>query len=219
MNFIDWGIIPYSTAYEKQKELFEQALNAKSNNQKVNNTLIFCEHPHVITVGKNGKFSNLLYSENILKDKGVSLFHINRGGDVTYHGPGQLVVYPIFNLESFQLGLKSYIHLLEEVIIRLLAGYGIKSERLEGASGVWLDTDNPQKARKICAIGVKTSRYVTMHGLALNINTDLNYFRLINPCGFIDKGVTSMQIELGKEIDLNVVKKQLLEIFKDIFQQ
>jgi len=218
-HFIDWSITPYSAAYEKQTELFEQALNTKSNNQKVDNTLIFCEHPHVVTVGKNGKFSNLLYSENILKEKGVSLFHINRGGDVTYHGPGQLVVYPIFDLESFRLGLKSYIHLLEETIIRLLAGYGIKSERLEGASGVWLDTDNPQKARKICAIGVKTSRYVTMHGLALNINTDLNYFRLINPCGFIDKGVTSMQIESGKEIDLNVVKKQLLEIFKDVFSQ
>ena len=216
-HFTDWGLIPYSIAYEKQKELFEQALNAKSTGEKVNNTLIFCEHPHVITVGKNGKFSNLLLSENHLKEQGVSLFHINRGGDVTYHGPGQLVVYPIFDLESFHLGLKSYIHLLEEVIIRLLADYGIKAERLEGASGVWLDTSNPQKTRKICAIGVKTSRYVTMHGLALNINTDLNYFRFINPCGFIDKGVTSMQIELGKEIDLNDIKKHLLEIFKDLF--
>ncbi len=211
-HFTDWGLIPYATAYEKQKELFEQALQAKSSGQKVNNTLIFCEHPHVITVGKNGKFSNLLYPENSLKEQGVSLFHIDRGGDITYHGPGQLVVYPIFDLDSFHLGLKSYIHLLEESIIRLLACYNIQAERLEGATGVWLDTNQPQKARKISAIGVRTSRYVTMHGLALNINTDLNYFRLINPCGFIDKGVTSMQKESGKEIDINIVKKQLLDI-------
>ena len=217
MDFMEWGLIPYSIAYEKQKELFEQALYAKSINQKVNNSLIFCEHPHVITVGKNGKFSNLLYPENILKEKGVSLFHIDRGGDITYHGPGQLVVYPIFDLDAFHLGLKSYIHLLEEAIIRLLNIYGIKAERLEGATGVWLDTDKPQKVRKICAIGVKTSRFITMHGLALNINTDLNYFRLINPCGFIDKGVTSMQIELGKEMDINIAQKHLWEIFKDIF--
>ena len=216
-HFTDWGLIPYSTAYEKQKELFEQLLEAKSGNQTIHNTLIFCEHPPVITIGKNGKFSNLLYPENILKEKGVSLFRTDRGGDVTYHGPGQLVVYPIFDLDSFHLGLKSYIHLLEEAVIRLLAGYGIKAERMEGATGVWLDADKPQKTRKICAIGVKTSRYVTMHGLALNINTGLNYFHLINPCGFIDKGVTSMQMELGKEIDLKAVKKQLLEIFEDIF--
>ena len=216
-HFTDWGLIPYAAAYEKQKELFEQALQAKSNGQKVNNTLIFCEHPHVITVGKNGKMSNLLYPENILKEKGVSLFHIDRGGDITYHGPGQLVVYPIFDLDSFHLGLKAYIHLLEEAVIKLLAGYNIKAERLQGATGVWLDTDNPQKTRKICAIGVRSNRYITMHGLALNINTDLNYFRLINPCGFIDKGVTSMQTELGKEIDLNAIKARLLKIFEDIF--
>ena len=216
-HFTDWGLIPYSTAYKKQKELFEQLLEAKSGNQNIHNTLIFCEHPPVITIGKNGKFSNLLYPENILKEKGVSLFHTDRGGDVTYHGPGQLVVYPIFDLDSFHLGLKSYIHLLEEAVIRLLTIYDIKAERLEGATGVWLDAGNPQKTRKICAIGVKTSRYVTMHGLALNINTDLNYFHFINPCGFIDKGVTSMQMELGKEIDLQTIKKQLLEILDDVF--
>ena len=216
-HFTDWGLIPYSTAYEKQKKLFEQLLEAKSGKQNINNTLIFCEHPPVITIGKNGKFSNLVYPENILKEKGVSLFHINRGGDVTYHGPGQLVVYPIFDLDTFHLGLKSYIHLLEEAIIRLLSIYNIKAERLKGATGVWLDTDKPQRTRKICAIGVKTSRYVTMHGLALNINTDLNYFRLINPCGFVDKGITSMQMESGKEINFETVKNQLLEIFEDIF--
>lgn len=218
MNFIDWGLIPYSVAYEKQKDFFEQALKAKSNNQKVDNILFFCEHPHVITVGKNGNFGNLLLSESHLEEQGVSLFHINRGGDITYHGPGQLVVYPIFDLDSFHLGLKSYIHLLEEAIIRLLAYYSIKAERLEGATGVWLDTDNPQKTRKIAAIGVKTSRYVTMHGLALNVNTDLNYFRYINPCGFVDKGVTSMQKELSKDIDLNDIKKHLLYIFEGVFR-
>jgi len=218
MNFhyTDWGLIPYSIAYEKQKELFEEALNAKSTGQKVNNTLIFCEHPHVITVGKNGKFSNLLFSESYLKEQGVSLFHIDRGGDITYHGPGQLVVYPVLDLETFHLGLKSYIHLLEETIIRLLAIYGIKAERLAGATGVWLDTDNPQKTRKICAIGIKTSRYVSMHGLALNINTDLNYFRFINPCGFVDKGVTSMRVELGEVVDIKMIKQQLAAIVYNI---
>jgi len=211
-HFTDWGLIPYSAAYEKQKELFDRALHAKAIRQEVNNTLIFCEHPHTITIGKNGKFSNLLFSESYLKEQGISLFYIDRGGDVTYHGPGQLVVYPIFDLESFRLGLKSYIHLLEETIIRLLAGYNIKAERLKGATGVWLDTDQPLKTRKICAIGVKTSRYVSMHGLALNINTDLNYFRLINPCGFTDKGITSMQLELGKTVDMEIVKQQLTAI-------
>jgi len=217
MNFVDWGLIPYSIAYEKQKELFEHALNLKSTGQKVDNTLIFCEHPHVITIGKNGRLSNLLFSENHLKEQGVSLFHIDRGGDITYHGPGQLVVYPIFDLVTFNLGLKSYIHLLEEVIICLLSEYNIQSERLEGASGVWLDIALSQKTRKICAIGVKTSRFVSMHGLALNINTNLNYFRLINPCGFADKGVTSMQHELGKTVDTELVKQNLIEIFKSKF--
>ena len=215
---VDWGIIPYSTAYEKQQALFEQALKAKSTGQKVNNTLIFCEHPHTITIGKNGKLNNLLYPESTLNENGISLFHINRGGDVTYHGPGQLVVYPIFDLDTFHLGLKSYIHLLEEAVIQLLAMYEIKAERLEGAIGVWLDTNEPEKTKKICAIGVKTSRYITMHGLALNINTDLDYFRFINPCGFVDKGVTAMQAELGIKIDLNIVKKQLLAIFANLFR-
>ncbi len=218
-HITDWGVIPYTTAYEQQKALFEQALQIKSSNGKVTNTLIFCEHPHVITVGKNGKFTNLLYPENLLSEKGISFFHIDRGGDVTYHGPGQLVVYPIFNLDTFHLGLKSYIYSLEEAIIKLLAIYNIQAKRLDGATGVWLDTDNPQKTRKICAIGVKTSRYITMHGLALNINTNLDYFRLINPCGFIDKGVTSMQQELGNNIDIESVKNQLKNIFKDTFQK
>ena len=218
-DFWDWELIPYPTAYEKQKELFEQILKAKSIcRQETNNMLVFCEHPHVITVGKNGKLTNLLYPENSLNEKGVSLFKIDRGGDITYHGPGQLVVYPIFDLDTFRMGLKSYIHTLEEAIIKLLAIYNIKADRMEKATGVWIDADNSAKARKICAIGVKTSKYVTMHGLALNINTDLDYFRLINPCGFIDKGVTSMQLELGKELDINLVKKQLLEIFDSLFK-
>lgn len=213
-NFIDWGLIPYSTAYEQQKTLFEKAINNKISGTKATNTLIFCEHPHVITIGKHGKFSNLLYPKATLEEKDISLFHIDRGGDVTYHGPGQLVVYPVFDLESFGLSLKSYIHLLEESVIRLLALYNIRAGRLEGATGVWIDTDKPSITRKICAIGVRASRYVSMHGLALNVNTDLSYFKFINPCGFVDKGVTSMQQELGIIVDMNNVKQELLKIIK-----
>ncbi len=216
-KILDWKLIPYSIAYEQQKKIFEETINKKANQNQVENTLIFCEHPHVITVGKHGKSTNLLFPENLLNEKEISLFHIDRGGDVTYHGPGQLVVYPIFDLDTFHIGLKSYIHLLEESIIILLKEYNINAERLNGATGVWLETDNPSKTRKICAIGVKSNRFVTMHGLALNINTELDYFRFINPCGFIDKGVTSMQQELGKTIDKELVKKQLSDIFHNLF--
>ena len=216
-DFTDWGLISYPIAYERQKSLFEEALQKKTTGEKTINTLIFCEHPNVITIGKNGNSDNLLYPESILAEKNISLFHIERGGDITYHGPGQLVAYPIFNLDTFQLGLKSYIHLLEEAVIKLLAIYDIHAERLERATGVWIDTDKPEKARKICAVGVKTSRYITMHGLALNVNTNLDYFKFINPCGFIDKGVTSMQKELGENVNMDIVKKQLLEIFYQEF--
>jgi len=216
MKFTDWKIIDYKEAWNKQESLFQEIIQAKKEGKDTQDleAVFMCEHPHVYTLGKNGQLNNLLINDIFLKKIDATFYRIDRGGDITYHGPGQLVVYPIFDLDAFHLGLKSYIHLLEEAIIRLLADYGIKAERLEGATGVWLDVDTPQKARKICAIGVKTSRYVTMHGLALNINTDLNYFRFINPCGFVDKGVTSMQKELGREIDLNIVKKQLLEIFE-----
>ena len=217
LTFADWGLIPYSEAYKKQKELFETAIRQKSEQKETQSTVVFCEHPHVITIGKNGFTSNLLFPENILKDKQVELYQVDRGGDVTYHGPGQLVGYPIVDLEAFHLGLKAYIFLLEESIIQLLDHYELRGERLSGATGVWLQTNNPDKVRKICAIGVKSSRYITMHGFALNISTDLSYFGLINPCGFKDKGVTSLEKELNCTIDIGQLKERLKNIFQDRF--
>jgi lipoyl(octanoyl) transferase len=209
IEFVDWGKIPYSRAYKQQQELFEKALHDKAEHKPARNQIIFCEHPHVITIGKHGLFSNLLFPEKTLKEKNVELYQVDRGGDVTYHGPGQTVAYPILDLETFGFGLKEYIHRLEEIIIQTLAAYEIKGDRLSGATGVWLDKDEPGKARKIAAIGVRCSRYITMHGLALNVNTDLSYFKLINPCGFVDKGVTSMQQELGKTVDMEELKNLL----------
>ncbi|MDL2241935.1 lipoyl(octanoyl) transferase LipB [Bacteroidales bacterium OttesenSCG-928-L03] len=214
-RFTDWGLIPYSRAYRQQQELFEEAIRDKTEGRPVRNQFILCEHPHVITVGKHGLYSNLLFPEETLRAKGVELYPVDRGGDITYHGPGQLVGYPILDLESYGLGLKEYIHRLEEVIIRTVAEYGIQSSRLEGATGVWLDSDLPT-ARKIAAIGVRSSRYVTMHGFALNVNTDLSYFDLINPCGFTDKGVSSLRKELGRDTDISEVKKNILLHFNDI---
>jgi len=217
-TFIDWGLISYSEAFKKQKELFETAIRQKSEQKETQQTIIFCEHPHVITIGKNASTSNLLFSEKVLKEKQVELCPVDRGGDVTYHGPGQLVCYPVIDLEVFHIGLKSYIFLLEEIIIRLLNHYALKGERLPGAAGVWLHTDQPDKVRKICAIGIKSSRYITMHGFALNISTDLSYFGLINPCGFKDKGVTSLEKELNCKINVEELKKQLKNIIqKQIF--
>ena len=218
LTFVDWGLIPYSEAFKKQKELFEAIILQKSGEQKeTQQTVIFCEHPHVITIGKNGSVSNLLFPENMLKEKQVELYPVDRGGDVTYHGPGQLVCYPVVDLEVFRIGLKMYIFRLEEIIIRLLDLYGLKGERLPGAAGVWLQAGDPHKARKICAIGVKSSRYVTMHGFALNISTDLSYFGLINPCGFKDKGVTSIEKELNCKIDVEQLKNRLQRIFREEF--
>ena len=218
MTFTDWGLISYSEAFKKQKELFEAAVRQKSEQKEIQNLVIFCEHPHVITIGKNGSAFNLLFPETMLKEKHVELYNVDRGGDVTYHGPGQLVCYPILDLEAFHIGLKNYIFSLEEIIIRLLDQYAIKGERLEGATGVWLDAGNPQKARKICAIGIKSSRFVTMHGFALNVSTDLSYFGLINPCGFKDKGVTSLEKELNGKVDFEELKDRLTKIVKFILQ-
>jgi len=217
LTFVDWGLIPYSEAYQRQKELFEAAIQQKSEQKEVQNRVVFCEHPHVITIGKNGSASNILFQEKTLKEKQVELYRVDRGGDVTYHGPGQLVGYPILDLEAFHIGLKDYIFRLEEIIIRLLDQYSIKGERLPGAAGVWLQAGDPQKARKICAIGVKSNRYVTMHGFALNISTDLSYFGLINPCGFTDKGVTSLEKELNRKVDIEQLKEKLKTIFRTQF--
>jgi lipoyl(octanoyl) transferase len=217
ITFVDWGLIPYAEAYTKQKELFETIIRQKSEQVETRQTIVFCEHPHVITVGKNGSVSNLLFTKQMLQAKQVELYPVDRGGDVTYHGPGQLVGYPILDLDVFRLGLKTYIFLLEEVIIRLLDQYAIKGERLTGATGVWLETGHSQRVRKICAMGVKSSRYVTMHGFALNISTDLSYFGLINPCGFKDKGVTSLEKELNGKVDMEQLKDRLKNIFREQF--
>ena len=217
MEIIDWGFIPYQQAYERQKTFFDEAIQRKTNGQAVENKFFLCEHPHVITLGKNAKPTNLLFPEKTLKGKQVELYQTDRGGDITYHGPGQIVGYPIVDLENFGIGLKEYITRLEEVIIRTISRYEIKGDRLPGATGVWLDKDIPHKTRKIAAIGVRSSRYVTMHGFALNVNTDLNYFQLINPCGFRDKGVTSVQKETGSEIAMPEIKAVLLEQFRSSF--
>ena len=202
----DLGRIEYEKALERQTAAFNALLEAKVQGRTGENRLFFCEHQPVLTIGKSGKDTNLLIPEELLVQRGVSFYHINRGGDITYHGPGQITGYPVFDLDTWKLGLKQYIDRLEETIIRFLAIYGIKGERLAGAAGVWIDPGVPRKARKICAIGVKSSRFVTMHGFALNINTNLDYFSLINPCGFKDKGVTSLEKELGAEQDFEVAK-------------
>lgn len=216
-TFHDLGRIDYADALKVQTDAFETLLQAKKEGGSEENKLFFCEHQPVLTIGKSGKDANLLIPEQLLQQRGVSFYHINRGGDITYHGPGQITGYPVFDLEYWQLGLKQYIHRLEEVIIRFLALYGIRGERLDGATGVWIDPDVKGRARKICAIGVKSSRFVAMHGFALNINTDLSYFSLINPCGFTDKGVTSLEKELGKKQDFEHAKTQLHSLFSELF--
>lgn len=211
IKYTDLGSMEYGEAWDYQEKLFTEILEAKRSGEDISNHLLFCEHPHVFTLGKSGQDSNLLINNLALQEKGVSFFKTNRGGDITYHGPGQIVGYPILDLEAFNLGIRTYIELLEESIIVLLEEYGIPASRLDGASGTWLDACGPM-ARKICAIGVRSSRYVTMHGFAFNVNTNLEYYNYINPCGFVDKGVTSLEKELGKKQNLNAVKTRLKEI-------
>jgi lipoyl(octanoyl) transferase len=217
-DFKDLGVIDYKEAWDLQEQLFEEVVAAKLYNRAypestkpVVNHLLFCEHPHVFTLGKSGASSNLLITDELLKKIEARFYKINRGGDITYHGPGQIVGYPIFDLEALGIGIKEYIHLLEEALISALADLGIAGSRLEGATGVWLDVDQPQKARKISAIGVRASRFVSMHGFAFNVNTNLEYFRYINPCGFIDKGVTSLEKELGAPQSMEAVKDLLFK--------
>jgi lipoyl(octanoyl) transferase len=181
------------------------------------NYFLLCEHPNVYTLGKSGNEQNLLVTENYLKNQGAEFYKINRGGDITYHGPGQIVGYPILDLENFYLDIHRYMRDLEEVIIQTMAEFGIIGERLKGATGVWIESETP-KARKICAMGVRASRWVTMHGFALNVNTDLTYFTNINPCGFIDKGVTSFEKELGRKVNLIEVQQVIKNKFESVFQ-
>jgi lipoyl(octanoyl) transferase len=219
LKFQDLGLIDYKQGWDYQEELFVkvQEKREEPDARKDVGFLLFCEHPHVYTLGKSGQNNNLLIGEEMLKRINATYYHINRGGDITYHGPGQLVVYPILDLEALGITLKDYIHKLEEVIIRTLDTYGLKAERLNGATGVWLDKGIAGKERKICAIGVRASRYVTMHGLAFNVNTNLDYFNYINPCGFLDKGVTSMQKELGIEVDFEQLKVRVKERFAEVY--
>lgn len=216
MKYEDLGLRDYKEVWDYQEKLFSEKVLAKQKGLQTEDILLFCEHPHTLTIGKNGKNENLLYSSAYLADKGVSIYKIDRGGDVTYHGPGQLVVYPIFDLESLGIGLRQYVYNLEEVMIRFLSSYNIQAERSEGATGVWLKKDLIEP-KKLGAIGVKCSRYVTMHGLALNLNTDLSYFSLINPCGFTDRGVTSVKQETGSYVDMKEAKERMKLLFIEVF--
>ncbi|MBZ4676067.1 MAG: lipoate-protein ligase [Anaerophaga sp.] len=221
--FEDLGEIDYKAAWDYQEEQFRRIVDAKlfnrehpEENKPVVHHLIFCEHPHVFTLGKSGQANNLLVQDDFLKKINASFYRVNRGGDITYHGPGQIVGYPIFDLEQMKLGVKEYIFKLEEAIILTLAAFGIEGERLDGATGVWLETQTTN-ARKICAIGVRASRFVSMHGFALNVNTNLDYFNYINPCGFVDKGVTSMQKEKGETLSMEEVKAVLKRNLQKVF--
>ena len=216
IQFQDWGEVPYNEAWERQELIFSQTIDRKLQGKATENTIIFCEHPHVYTLGKSGDEHNLLIDYIQMQAAGAQFVKTNRGGDITYHGPGQIVGYPVFDLNSFNIGLKKYIELLEEVVILTLKDVGIYAERFPGATGVWLDVGKPS-ARKICAIGVRSSRFVTMHGFALNVNTDLTYFSHINPCGFVDKGVTSVQKELGHSVDVEMIKSKLKLSFQQVF--
>lgn len=225
VNFEDLGLIPYQQAWDYQEKLLAHIVKQKLESEKLpeterkltDNYLLFCEHPHVYTLGKSGSEGNLLADALQLRSRDAGFIHTNRGGDITYHGPGQIVGYPILNLLYFANGIRQYIEKLEQSIILALQEYGIAGERLDGATGVWLETNKPGRTRKICAIGVRTSHWVTMHGFAFNINTDLSYFSMINPCGFTDKAVTSLEKELGGRQDMiqvkSVLKGKIAEVF------
>jgi len=208
----DWGTIDYREAWRRQEEIFDRQIDNKQNKLPTENNLIFCEHPHVYTIGKSGNAGNML-----IDDGTVPVYRTDRGGDITYHGFGQIIGYPVFDLESLGIGLREYITRLEEAVIRLLDDYDIEGGHYAEGTGVWIDTALPSKTRKICAIGVRSSRYVTMHGFALNVNTDLSYFGRINPCGFTDRGVTSMKKELGKSLDIEEVKQKLFKHIEEVF--
>lgn len=221
----DLEIIDYKQAWDYQEELHKKVVEQKLRNRELspeqqittNNYLLFCEHPHVYTLGKSGSEKNLLLNSLELEEKNATFYKINRGGDITYHGPGQLVVYPIFDLENFFTDIHKYLRFLEEAVILTLQEYGVKAGRVEGLTGVWIEGENPLKARKICAMGVKCSRWITMHGIGFNINSDLDYFKNIIPCGIDDKAVTSLEKEIGQKVSMEEVKKKLLDNLANIF--
>ena len=226
VQFRDLGLIDYKECWDYQEKLLQEIISVKSQNRGLpgdyqlptGNFLLFCEHPHVYTLGKSGDEKNLLLNENSLKAKNATYYKINRGGDITYHGPGQIVGYPILDLDNFFTDIHKYLRFLEETIILTLNDYGLESGRIEGLTGVWLDYTNKVKARKICALGVRTSRWVTMHGFAFNVNSDLSYFNNIIPCGISDKAVTSLSEELGRKIDMEEVKGKVKKYFARVFE-
>jgi lipoyl(octanoyl) transferase len=225
-QFIDLGLIDYQQAWDYQTDLFNKSLEVKKQNRDfpgdqqliTNNYLIFCEHPHVYTLGKSGEEKNLLIRKEDLHTIQASYYPINRGGDITYHGPGQLVAYPVIDLENFFTDIHQYMRLLEEAVIQTLVEFKIMAGRIKGLTGVWIDYENEWTTRKICAMGVKTSRWVTMHGLALNVNIDLSYFNYIVPCGIDNKAVTSLEKEIGKSADMILVKSILKEKMASLFK-
>lgn len=222
VHFQNLGLIDYQEAWDFQEELFKKTIDLKirirngESDLKTENHLLFCEHPHVFTLGKSGSIANLLLNESGLEQKEAKYYKINRGGDITYHGPGQLVAYPIFDLDQFFTDIHKYMRFLEEVVILTLKEFGISAGRVEGLTGVWIEGDTA-RARKICAMGVKSSRWVTMHGIGFNVNSDLSYFSHIIPCGIDDKAVTSMQQELGKPLDMGQVSAVLKEKLAHLF--
>jgi lipoyl(octanoyl) transferase len=218
-NFIETGQIDYRVCWDHQEELLAKIVSGKHQKGKpsAENYFLLVEHPPVYTLGKSGDQNNMLISPDFLQQIGATFYRINRGGDITYHGPGQLVGYPIIDLEFYQLGVKEYIEKMEEALIQTIADFGLTGSRKEGATGVWLNTSDPDRARKICAIGVRVSRSVTMHGFALNVNTDLRYFNYINPCGFASSAVTSLQQELGRPVEMENLKTILKEKFNLIY--
>jgi len=224
IKFLDFGVAEYKETWDRQKKLMKDIITLKLDGDSLpddqkpatSNWLIFVEHPHVYTLGKSGDEKNLLINYLQLQAKHATFFHIDRGGDITYHGPGQIVGYPIFDLENFGIGLRQYIYNVEESVIKAIAEFGIKGDRDPKATGVWLDVGKASQ-RKICAIGVKSSRFVTMHGFALNVNTNLEYFNYINPCGFTDKAVTSIEKETGEKQDFEKAKKIVLSKIAEVF--
>jgi lipoyl(octanoyl) transferase len=222
VKYVDWGLLDYQEAWDRQELIFKDTIAVKTANrtsgtaEETPNFLVFCEHPHVYTLGKSGHPENLLLDEEGLAEKHAAYYKINRGGDITYHGPGQLVGYPILDLDNFFTDIHLYLRTLEEAVVLTLNDYGIAAGRYPGFTGVWLDADN-KKARKICAMGVRCSRWVTMHGFAFNVNTSLDYFNNIIPCGIDDKDVTSMQRELGYQLNMTEVKAVMKKHIADLF--